>query len=334
VISQTTLTRIKDAINRFPELMGCRIGFHGNLRSAMVDKGNSGSPNYKIIIIIEESEADLGLDFIPRRTPIQLPEPQKKLNKTVVGAELRGAALNCTFAAVTAATMAGSAVAEVPSGGLSTVLLVASWTGLITQSIQCGNGIARVVEAYNNPDDNSLERAEKDRFDPNSDSTYTKIMDLVDIAGLVSVLPGTATAAISIRKMLMLRGALPAEELMMKMTNAQKIEAYQNAAMRVSKNPSAKAEFYEILKSLGKRTISRMEQGNEIIIKRSMVAAGKLVSEHTLRELTKNTREILITSLELTVNAMPKEYVGSASGFLNKALDKTRNIIINIITER
>jgi hypothetical protein len=325
--SQTTLTRIKDAINRFPELRGCRIGFHGNLRSVMIDNGNPNSPNYRIIIIIEEPEVDLGLSFVPKTSSVVLPQPARVLNRTVVGAELLGAGISCGLTVASGVMMAGATAAEIPTAGTSTILVVASWTGLVTQGLQCVNGLGRVIEAARNLDDYSLQRWD-------SVAWYSNTVLAIDGLGVISGVVGLGGTAATVRRMLTLKGALPAEEAMVKMTNAERIQAYHDSIMKISKSPSAAAELDEILKPLGKRTIDRMQKGNEVIIRRSMVTVSKLVSQRTLNELTKSAKEIILTSAGITASAMPAQYVGSASGSVNWAGDKARNIVINIITER
>ncbi len=64
-------------------------------------------------------------------------------------------------------------------------------------------------------------------------------MLVIDGLNIVSGIAGLAASAPAIRRLLMVRGALPVEAELIKMTNAQRIQAFKNALERLSKNPQA-----------------------------------------------------------------------------------------------
>lgn len=321
MISDYTLYQIKDAINDIPELNGCKIGFHGNLQSKIIDTGNPNSKNYHITVIIEETHADIAPKV--SNEYIKLPHPEIVLNKTVAGAELKGAGLTCGFAALSGLAVVGSVAAEVPSFGTSTVLLIAAWTGFVTQSIQCVNGITRAVEVYRNPDENSIQRWDGNEWYSN---TFKVINDIDLISGVISI----SGAAKNVRNMLILKGALP-EEAIKTMTNAQKIDAYKRAIKKISENPVLASEFENLLKKMGPRVANRLKRNNEVIIRRSTLGLSKLVSEHTLKSLMSSVKEIFINSLSIGTGALPQKEVGSASGSVNWAINQIDNLVINIV---
>ena len=306
MIPESKLFQIRNVINRHPDLRGCRIGFHGNNRSQVLDFGNPNSTNYDIIIIIEEVEKDLGLKFIAGSGTNVIAEPLKVLNQTVAGTELIKAGVSCIFTVTAGAAVVGSAAAEIPTAGASTVILVAAWTGFITQGIECVNGLSRTVEAYRNPNDNSLERWD-------SNVWYTRTMSVVDTAGNISDVVGIGAATAGLKRMLTIKGALPGEEALLAMSKKERITAYREAIKKISKSPNAAAEFDNLLTKLGPRVANRMRKDNAVIIRRSAASVSKLISERTVKSVLDATKEV-VTS--------------------NWAEEQINNIIINIVANR
>lgn len=327
MISESKLFQIRNAINCHPELLGARIGFHGNLGSSVLDYGNPNSPNYDIIVIIEEVEMDLGLRVSAGINANVIAEPAKVLNKTVVGAELIGAGISCGFTVFAGAAVVGSAAAEVPTAGLSTVILIAAWTGFVTQGIQCVNGITRTVEAYRNPNDNSLERWDSNEW-------YNNTMLVVDGAGVLSGLVGVGGAAAGLKKMLTMKGALPSEEILQAMTNQQRVTAYREAVKKISKSPSQATEFDNLLNNLRPGIAKRLRENKAVIIRRSASDVSRLLSQKTMNALLDTTKEIVITGSGITFSGMSQQSVGSASGSVRWAGEHINNIVINIITNK
>jgi hypothetical protein len=83
------------------------------------------------------------------------------------------------------AGLALGAAAEVPTGGASSFLVVASWTSLVMGAAQCANGLVRVGAALSDPDADTL-----DRWDRNTGySTVMLIVDAIAVTGSLASLP-------------------------------------------------------------------------------------------------------------------------------------------------
>jgi hypothetical protein len=84
-----------------------------------------------------------------------------------------------------AAGMALGAAAEVPTGGASTVLIVASWSSFVMGATQCANGLVRVGAARSNLDGDSLSQ-----WDRNTGYAATMlIVDAIGVTGALTSLP-------------------------------------------------------------------------------------------------------------------------------------------------
>ncbi len=143
MVSQDLLYRLRDTINSFPELAGCRIGFQGNHQSRMLSAGNPNSANYRIIILIEETDEDLGLQGNVNQAPIAAPE--KVLNKTRLWPELAGAGLLCGAATWSGIGVLGGAAAEPATGGRRLLWWSRPGQGLLrpcrnVRMVSCGSG--------------------------------------------------------------------------------------------------------------------------------------------------------------------------------------------------
>ena len=99
-----------------------------------------------------------------------------------------GTGISCGLTIVSALGMAAGVAGEVATGGLSSFLVVASWTGLATGGLQCLNGLVRVGAAFAAPDDNSLQRWDSSL----TYSSATLLVDAVGVASGVSTLPFAA----------------------------------------------------------------------------------------------------------------------------------------------
>lgn len=187
MLSDDTLKKIVWQIHRLPDLAGCVVGYYDSYSCRTIGYPSCVTLNSEnIAVIIEEVQ----LSTPPALTspqPVSAPPQAKSIatNRSKIGAELFGAGVACGLTLISAAGVAGGAALEVPTGGASTFLLVASWSGLATGGIQCANGLVRVGAALQDLDGDTLER-----WDRNTGySTTILIVDAIGVTGTLASLP-------------------------------------------------------------------------------------------------------------------------------------------------
>jgi len=79
--------------------------------------------------------------------------------------------------------------AEIPTGGASSFLVLASWAGMASSALLCANGIARLSQIALHPTSNTLQ-------DWDSNTLYSVGILFVDAAGVAS---GIATLPFAMR---------------------------------------------------------------------------------------------------------------------------------------
>lgn len=182
MISRSDLEAMVRIIHRHHETSGVPIGYYDGSQCRVLNAGSRTSNASGVFgVAIEEV-----LRPIPNRRRIRQGEavvvqgaPQELRNGSRLAEEAMSAGLSCAFAAIAAYGVGASAAAEVPTGGASTLLLVASWTGMIASGIQCGDGIGRTWEALSNPNGTTIARAD-------NDPVYAGYRDVVDATGIVA----------------------------------------------------------------------------------------------------------------------------------------------------
>jgi hypothetical protein len=321
MLSQATLNQIVTAIKGQTELNGSMIGFHGNGASRILDNGMVPTTNWteKIVLVEETIVALSDEDLVNPRIAGQLSPPEPVFvknpnfvpNRSRLASEGVGTALSCGFAVISFVGVVGGAAAEVPSGGTSTILVVAGWAGLASSGLQCLNGLARVGTIAANPDDNTLQR-----WDDND--VYSAISLIVDGVGLVSSAATLPKSIGSLRALLAKRSLLASEEAMKSMNRAERTQAMAQAITKLAETQEGKAIVVTAMKDAGmneaqiavalKKGVGGLEKGNVI-----MAAIAKPTAEGLSRQL----RSILITGGSFGASASPMALTGSASGFVN-----------------
>ncbi len=184
MISEEILNNIVRAIHAQSELHGCMIGFEGNGQSRMLHSGLTPSINYgRVFVVVEALEITGALPVIGiGTTPTEMPTPPPVItNGSRLRQELIGAGLSCSLTVVSAVAVVGGVAGEVPSAGASTLLVIAGWTGLITSGAQCANGLVRSWQTIANPETNSLQQWDNNRY-------YSTAFLIIDAVGVVSSL--------------------------------------------------------------------------------------------------------------------------------------------------
>jgi len=186
---------ILTTLQKFPELDGCMVGYEGDGECRVLDYGARGRRSACLAVIIEEMpvEPDVNAELAQIASADgtargNANQPALVANESRLGPELIGAGISCGLTIVSAFGVLGGAAAEVPTGGASTFLVVASWSGLTMGGIQCLNGLVRVGAIFAAPTDNTLQR-----WDSNlSYSMAILIVDAIGIASGVASLPFAA----------------------------------------------------------------------------------------------------------------------------------------------
>ncbi|MEZ5425103.1 MAG: hypothetical protein R2747_02455 [Pyrinomonadaceae bacterium] len=179
-------------IHRQGDLTGVPVGFYDGSQCRVVNGGSMMTNASGVFgVAIEEVYGQIpNQRRIGRGQAMVVPGATEELrNGSRLGSEALNAGLSCTFTVISAYGVAASAAAEAPTGGASTILLIASWTSMIASGIQCGDGIARTIEALANPEGTTIARAD-------ANPVYSGYRTTVDAVGIVS---GGVSAAGALR---------------------------------------------------------------------------------------------------------------------------------------
>jgi hypothetical protein len=312
---EAALRGIVEAINAMPETRGVAIGYYGDLVCRQLSNGDRTNPNFHRLIIIVEEAPVSGVQVATRPAPVASTPPREassnsaqqamQTNGSRLAPELIGAGLSCGFTVISAVGVVGSAAAEVPTAGASTILLVASWAGLVTSGIQCINGVVRVVEIARNPEGTSL--AEWD-----NNAWYSGFIFVVDAVGVASGVASAGAATRNLLAVLERRGGLVTTQQLMRMNRAGRAEAMQRAIAQASRSPESAAVLREALEAAGAEVRAA---GGLSRVAASRAAA--VIAEETTRRLHRAVAEVLGAYGGPLGSALPASWVGSASGSVN-----------------
>jgi hypothetical protein len=323
--SRYDLNRITQAIQGMPEFAGCRIGYQGSIdggapMSMSLYDGATPSLNYaKVIVIIEVVEMDdpaIDADTgnwaaAPRSSPDGTSNPLIITNRSKVGREALGAGLSCGLAIVSAVGVFGSAAAEIPSGGTSTFLLVASWTGMVTSGVQCLNGLGRLGVIAYDPQGDQLERLDRN-------TAYSATMLVVDGLGIVSGLAGLPAAGknlfaiLSRQRSFVARGLT--EAALKEMNQAERAAVIAQAVQEASRTPEG---LEAIIKAAREAQVGAASIQRGTLSVRNATRMVGVISAETAKRLNRTVLSIVSTAVGVGASSMNAQYVGSASGSLN-----------------
>jgi hypothetical protein len=326
--SPQILQNMVRVIQGMPEFRGCMVGFRGRYgaggpQSRLLFDGETPTLNYRnLFCVIEEVEttddavndntmawSDIGA------SPGNSPNPMVVTNRSRIYPEMAGLGLACGLTIVSVVGVVGGAAAEVPSGGVSTVLIVASWAGLVANGAQCLNGLVRVGMIASEPDSETL--SELDR-----NGAYSKLMLGIDAIGLASGIASLPTAGKSIlsivaRQRLLLRlGANEAEILanLKRMNAAERAKAISELVEQASNTPEGREAIIRLARAsgVGAQSIQR----STLSVRNASRMVG-VVTADTTRRLHSNLLGVFGTGGGGLVSGAPSSLVGGASGFVN-----------------
>jgi hypothetical protein len=248
----------------------------------------------------------------PSGSPEKALNPIIVTNRSRIGPELRGAGLTCGLTIVAAIGVFGGAAAEVPSGGASTFLIIAAWTGMVTQGIECANSLVRIGAIATDPDANTLQQWDSN----NAYTTVLLITDAVNMASNLASLPFAARnlwAILARQRSFIARGITL--EMLRNMNRAQRMELIGEIVAEASRTPEGRAALIQAARDaeIGAQSIQRAAS----LSVRHAQTMVRIVSEETIRRLNSTLLGVVSAMAGTVVSGMPYSMVGSASGSVN-----------------
>jgi len=310
---------IVTTLHKFPELYGCVIGYEGDGECRVLDYGAAGPRSACVAVIIEEipvapdTNAELAqiasTDGTARGNADQ---PTLVANESRLGPELIGAGISCGLTVVSAVGVLGGAAAEVPTGGASTFLVVASWTGLTMGGIQCLNGLIRVGAIFAAPKDNTLQRWD-------SNLSYSMAILIVDAIGIASGVASLPFAARNLWATLARQRAFAARglsfESLRAMNRVQRMQAISAVFEDAARTPEGRVALVQAARAADIGAPS-MQRAAGISVRHADLLK-KVISEETARRITSSLRDVLGSLAGMGASATPAAVTGSASGSVN-----------------
>lgn len=311
--------RIVDTIHSVPGLAGAVIGLYDGEQCRSISQGYPGSIySSRIAVIVEVVESDGGsttseLQGLAQAGPGSAagPVPNVVRNDSNMAAELIGAGANCFFAAAAALGVVGGVAGEIPTGGASSFLVVASWVGMTSSALLCANGLVRVSQIALHPDSNSLQ-------DWDSNTVYSVGFLFVDAAGVasgVAALPYAIRnfAGVLSRQRSFIARGLSFEKLRL-MNRFQRATVIREVLNEASKVPEGRAALLAAAKEANVATTSL---GRGSLSVRHSTSIVNIISKETSRRLLYGMKDILTTVGSGVASATPPQLSGSASGSVN-----------------
>lgn len=315
----TCVLAIVNKLRTFPELAGCVIGYEGEGSSQVVSFGSSQSPDSQCVaVIIERVEVSNPASNADLQKAAKIVAGQDGsrnaiiTNRSRLGAELVGAGVSCGLTVVSGLGVAAGVAGEVPTGGASTFLIVAAWTGLATGAIQCMNGLVRVGAILAAPDDTTLAR-----WDTNMTySTSILIVDGLGIASGVASLPFAVRnlwAVVARQRAFLTKGL--SYEALRNMNRVQRMQVLQEVLNDAARTSEGRQALVAAAKE-AQMGVGSMGAYSGLSV-RNAVKLTRIISDETVRRISGSVRDVIVSLAGAGASATPASLVGSASGSVN-----------------
>lgn len=229
-------------IHSVPQLQSCMIGLYYSNTSSMLHPGLRGTQGYRNCTVIIEVVENSNIT-VPQTNQIIETEPQNA-NSGRAWEELGQAGMSCGFTVLAGFGVAAATTAAPATAGASTVLVVAAWGGLVTSSIQCGNGIFRTYMAASGQL-RELQEIETDPF-------YSTVSDWVNWLGIgfsIVTLTGSIRNLMQLKSLL--RNQLPAN--FRNLSRSAQNRAITRLLRRIYEQPQGEALIRQALREAGIR---------------------------------------------------------------------------------
>lgn len=324
MLSAEQIKQIVRAIHGRPELYGCRIVHLADGQWKVLHEGIIPANNYDRVVVIEEISAknlSLSVALPPSTKRVVGPTPKGEQatslnyapNGSKLKSELVGAGIAGAMTLVSIVGVVGGVILEPVSGGLSTAVVVAGWTGVATSGAQFLNAVVRSYEAYANPDENTLQE-----WDDNQ--VYSKACLIVDGVGIVASLVQLPMAFKNLFSVLKMRGALVSADELGAMTKTQRIQAIKEAMKKATRTPEGKKAVEEALEQagLGESQIASASKSVGTLRRAKVVRAA--ISQVALKSVRVDVASIVSVPVGVGASATPASMVGTASGSVRQLL--------------
>lgn len=324
MLSEEQLQQIVKCVYEQPQLRGCVVGYCGaglcrELATPFCFSANS--ENVAVVLeelVIADSSATPELQRLAQAghgVPRGAPGASVITNRSRIGPELIGAGIACGLTFVSALGVIGGVAGEVPTGGASTFLVVASWTGLTTGGIQCANGVVRVGAILYDPDDDSLSR-----WDDNSIYKYgILLVDALGVATGVAALPFAVRNlwAVIARQRTFLARNLSLEALK-RMNRLERLRVIAICFEEAARTPEGRAALVQAAREadIGAQTMQRATS----LSVRHADTLRRIISDETVRRLSTSLRDVIAGIVGIGASSAPDRIVGSASGSVSYAI--------------
>ena len=143
MLSEEQLQQIVKCVYDQPQLRGCIVAYCGDGQCREVATPfcfSANSENAAVVfeeIVVSDNSITPEMQRLAQAgqgVPRGAPGASAITNRSRIGPELIGAGIACGLTFVSALGVIGGVAGEVPTGGASTFLVVASWTGLVCWS--------------------------------------------------------------------------------------------------------------------------------------------------------------------------------------------------------
>jgi hypothetical protein len=316
MIPENVLNQAVWRIHSVPDLAGCIVGYHGNGVCRTIGYPSCVTPNSEnVAVIIEEVVLTTPVAAVSATAQPVVASPQARsivTNRSKIGAELAGTGASCGLTLMSAAGVVAGVAGEVPTGGMSTILLVASWSGLMMGAVQCGNGLVRVGAALADLDGDTL-----DRWDRNSGySTIILIVDAIGVAGSLASLPfAVRNAWAVVTRLKALKGLDLSMEALRRLNRTERFKLIARLFNEASRIPEGAHALVDAAREvhIGARVFQR---ASTLSVNHSATLV-KIIRDATVKRLHWSLLEVFAGVAGNVLSATPAELTGSGSGSIN-----------------
>jgi hypothetical protein len=314
VITEDVLKQIAWRIQIVPELSGCAVGFYGNLTCRTIGFPSCVTPNSEnVAVIVEEVVGPERATASTNGVPVARASMHPLVtNRSRLGAELIGAGVSCALTAFSAVSVLGGVAAEVPTGGASSFLVIAGWSGLATGGIQCANGFVRVGAALADIDGNSLEVWDRNQV-------YSISILLVDALGVASAVGSLPYAVRNLwATMTRLRAFNAAKlsfDVLRRMNRLERLRAISQVFAEASRTNDGTSALVSAAREaqIGARSMQRTAG---LSVKHAGTLA-RIIKAETVTRVHASLRDVFSNMAGLSASASPSSLTGNASGSVN-----------------
>jgi hypothetical protein len=229
-------------------------------------------------------------------------------NSSRLAAELTGTMIGCSFAVISAVGVAGGIAGEVPTGGTSTILVIASWVGLRMGAVQCLNGLVRVGTILADPDSDSLTQ-----WDENVGySTVALIVDAIAVCASVVSLPFALRNLYSILERQRRFVALGLSFQRLKaLGRVERMRVLKDAFEDAARTSEGRAAMMAAGRAAN--VPASTLEGASLTIRKSEKIA-RIISEETIRRLQFSLMDSFASLGGIGLSGSPSSMTGSGSG--------------------